>query len=249
MLSNEAGLRRRKRIVVVVLAVATASAMWCAAGLAQSDSYRRFPGEAVDNRTLSTQQKVEELYANGAYQRALLIYEKELAPIGDKYAQYMVGYMYLAGQGAAPDKSEALAWYRLAAERGESALVEAKDALQQSLDPDELARSEEIFADLWHRYSDRRLLLELIAKDLDILHERTGSRIPDARPGVTIVSGYFGSQGSEEFYRDVRERLERRIRYLEAATASEKDIKVPEDSGLERLEDRVEQGLKALNSP
>ena len=53
------------------------------------------------------------------YERAFMIYEKELAPLGDKYAQYMVGYMYLNAQSVLQDKISALAWFRIAAERGE----------------------------------------------------------------------------------------------------------------------------------
>ena len=71
----------------------------------------------MNKRTLSTQERVEKMYEAGEYNRALLIYEKDLAPLGDKYAQYMVGYMHLNAKGIPQDKVTALAWYRSAASR------------------------------------------------------------------------------------------------------------------------------------
>ena len=56
----------------------------------QAQSYTPFPGVSQDERTLRMQERVEELYAAGDFERALLIYRKDLAPLGDKYAQYMV---------------------------------------------------------------------------------------------------------------------------------------------------------------
>ena len=48
------------------------------------------------------QDRVDELYERGKYDRAYLIYRDELALAGDKYAQYMVGFMYLTGKGVEP---------------------------------------------------------------------------------------------------------------------------------------------------
>ena len=76
-----------------------------------------YPAGPIDSKTLRTQSKAEKLYERGDFKRALFIYEKELAKTGDKYAQYMTGYMYLMGHGAPSDPVLASAWYRLAAER------------------------------------------------------------------------------------------------------------------------------------
>ena len=202
---------------------------------------QQFPGEAVDSRTLEARRQVESLYASGAFERALLIYERELAPIGDKYAQYMVGYMHLAGQGVPVDRAEALAWYRLAAERGEAPLVKARDALQRSLSDDEQVRANDRFQELWHAYGDRRLLLELIAEDLEILREQGVPNTADAGPGASIVSGYFGGGGGPAFHRGVRERLERRMQYLESTE------RLDGSRSLERLESEIRRALEALD--
>ena len=50
-------------------------------------------------RMLALQTRVDHLYESGDFERSFLIYRDELAAAGDKYAQYMVGYMTLAGQG------------------------------------------------------------------------------------------------------------------------------------------------------
>ena len=49
----------------------------------------------VDARTLRVQLKAEELFQKENYGRAHFIYQNDLAPIGDKYAQYMLGFMSL----------------------------------------------------------------------------------------------------------------------------------------------------------
>jgi TPR repeat protein len=206
-----------------------------------------FPGEAVDSRTLDTRRQVEELYATGAFQRALLIYEKELAPIGDKYAQYMVGYMHLTGQGVAKDNAVALAWFRLAAERGESPLVKARDALSRKLGPAELERANDRFLELWQQYGDRKLLLELIAEDLTILRERGSAGESEARPGAAIVAGYFGNEGSEGYYRRVRERLDRRMQYLESTNRLEDVSRLSDSRALQHRETDIRRAFEALN--
>ena len=110
----------------------------CASLPAYAGSYKHFPGADADRETVHAQELVEQLYDSKQYKRALTIYETELAPIGDKYAQYMVGYMHLAGQGVEADRAIALAWYRIAAERNESAIVQARDKLFESLTPEEI---------------------------------------------------------------------------------------------------------------
>lgn len=239
----------KRGIRVVALTAALACCASASAQPAADTAHDRFPGEAVDSRTLDTRRQVEELYASGAFERALLIYEKELAPVGDKYAQYMVGYMHLAGQGVAKDSATALAWYRLAAERGEAPLVKARDALQRKLDPHELARANDRFLELWQQYGDRRLLLELIAGDLAILRERNGSRLSESSPGASIVSGYFGSEGGDGYYQQVRERLERRMRYLEATKGLDDVGRHADSRALQRLESEITQEVEALHLP
>ena len=202
----------------------------------------------MDSRTLDVQERVEGIFSSGDYGRALLIYEKELAPLGDKYAQYMVGFMHLTGKGVAASPAEALAWYRLAAERGEGPFVKARDALRESLQPAELEQSNARFAELWQQYGDRKLLLDLISKDLHILRHGDGSDdgLADAVAGVPLAAGYAGNEPIEGYHRRVRSRLAERLQYLSSTKhAAEAGMENP--AALEKLESQVRQELKALD--
>ena len=68
----------------------------------------------VDASILRLQDKAEDLYRRGHWERAYFIYVNELAAAGDKYAQYMAGYMHLHGHGVEHDDVKASAWFRLA---------------------------------------------------------------------------------------------------------------------------------------
>ena len=89
-----------------------------------------FPSVPITSKTLQVQQQAEEVFERTDYKRAFFIYRNELAPIGDKYGQYMVGYMYLTGKGVEEDIVAASAWYRLAAERGITRTAQDAWALQ-----------------------------------------------------------------------------------------------------------------------
>ncbi|MEX2126310.1 MAG: hypothetical protein WD795_20625 [Woeseia sp.] len=245
----------RLRLLVIHTAMQTAASVVvlgiCAAQLSFAQDYRQFPGAPTDSRTLKIEERVEGIYSSGDYGRALLIYEKELAPLGDKYAQYMVGFMHLTGKAAEENPAEALAWYRLAAERGEAPFIKARDALQESLEPADRERSDVIFAELWQRYSDRKLILDLINSDLDILHRRNGAqnggRVTD-RPGVSLAAGYSGNETSEGYYRRVRARLIERLQYL-GSTGDAGEAGIADPADMEQLETEIRQELKALDIP
>jgi TPR repeat protein len=211
--------------------------------------YRQFPGAPTDSRTLRIQERVEGVFLAGDYGRALLIYEKELAPLGDKYAQYMVGFMHLTGKGVPENPSEALAWYRLAAERGEVPFIQARDLLRESLEPAEIRRSEARFAELWQRYGDRRLILDLIERDLQILHGNTAAtngRHDGAGRSRSIASGYTERETGDGYYRRVRARLVERSQYL-SSTMDATDAGIENPPLIQKLESEVRRELKALN--
>lgn len=197
----------------------------CLCAIAYSQTYQYFPGTVGDQRARQTQENVEELYVAGNFRRALLIYEKDLAPVGDKYAQYMVGYMHLNGEGTNHDATEALAWYRVAAERGEALLVEVRDQLAAQLTSDQVRQSDVRFLELWKSLGDRKIVLELIERDLRILRSQTGTRISGSsvnRPSLILRSN--GQPLGPNFYVDVRKRLAARIQYLEARVDIVDDI-------------------------
>jgi len=215
---------------------------------AHAQNYKNFPGASVDQKTLRAQDRAEDMYEKGEYGRALLIYKKDLAPTGDKYAQYMVGYMHLAGKSVEPDRALALAWYRLAAERGEPSIVRARDALHKSVSVEELERSNTIFVDLWQKLGDNRLILDLIRADIEVLRARTGTRIPGASTGQLTIINVSGNGGSERFYSDVHERLDTRMQYLET-NVEIIDIEQDDDvADIRTLEMEIRKELAALDT-
>jgi hypothetical protein len=220
-----------------------------AASAAQSETFKHFPGATIDQRTLRAADRVEALYDDGDYKRAMLIYEKDLAPLGDKYAQYMVGYMHLSGKSVPADKAKALAWYRLAAERGEAALTMARDTLRKSMTDDELAQSHDQFIELWKKLGDTKLILDLIRKDLKDLGVRTGSRIPGANSGRLTIVSMTGEDAGNEYYEHLRDRINNRLEYLDS-TVGIVDIDVDDEdiADIKALEMEMRAEVAALDA-
>lgn len=161
------------------------------------------------------QQKVEELFDEGEYKRALFIYENELAPLGDKYAQYMVGYIYLTGAGVQEDPALASAWYRLAAERRNPNFVAIRDQLMASLSDFDRGRSDALYAEILKKYSDAVIILELVRDDLDSMAARTGSRLSGGAAPVTIVDPRTGfTISADDYNRQLGRRIQTRVAYL-----------------------------------
>ena len=204
---------------------------------------------AASGAALRAQEQVDELYEKGDYERALFIYEHELSPIGDKYAQYMVGYMHLAGKSVPQSKVDALAWYRLASERGEPAIVRAREALAKTMTAEEIEASNRIFVDLWQRLGDKRLLLDLIREDLEVLSERTGSRIPGAYSGRLTIINVQSPNTGDEYYEKIRKRVETRLEYLDSHVEIT-DFELEGDlEAIRTLELELREKLAALESP
>lgn len=180
-------------IALALLASATAMAQWAA-----------FPAGGLDSRTVRIQAKVESLYQRGDYKRAHFIYSKELARQGDKYAQYMTGYMYQMGQGVNEDPVKASAWYRLAAERRAPEFIAVRDQVLQSLTDEQRARSDELYIELRKEYSDLVVVMGLLAEDLRTLKSaRTGSRLPANASSVVIVDPKTGRTVSLDHLRSI----------------------------------------------
>ena len=175
-----------------------------------------YPTGAEDSKTLRIQAKAEELFSRGDYERALIIYEKELAKTGDKYSQYMTGYMYLMGHGVQADRALASAWYRLAAERGAPQYAEVRDRLMNSLSPEDLARSDALFVELRKELSDVALVMMLIERDRKRLDESvTGSRLPASSSLITVVDPSTGRSVSYEVFENrIRRNIEARLDFL-----------------------------------
>ena len=69
----------------------------------------------------------------GRFSEAFKIYRDDLASSGDRFDQYMIGFMHLNSLGTAPDPSKAAAWLKLAAEREDEDLVELRDRIWTQL--------------------------------------------------------------------------------------------------------------------
>ncbi|MCH7820683.1 MAG: SEL1-like repeat protein [Proteobacteria bacterium] len=185
-----------------------------------------FPGQAPSRSKMRTQEKVDSLFEKGDYERAMFIYKKELAPIGDKFAQYMVGYMHLAGKGVHADAIVASAWYRLAAERGNEQFVRVRDKLLALMNDEQRARSDSLFIELRRRMGDAVLISQLIKEDIAILRGRRG---PAVLSSPDFKGNNFRTPSSN--FADATIRLKPRVDYLmqlidsdETLSRSEQDM-------------------------
>lgn len=219
---------------------------WSLAGAQNSGS----PGVPADFDTLQVHIQAEEIYKRAEYERAFFIYRNELAPIGDKYGQYMVGYMYLRGKGVTEDPVLASAWYRLAAERDTPEFVSARDQLMAALMPGDTARSDQLFIELRKEFGDLALLVRGIRNDYEALRDHRRSRLSfdDALPATANrPSRGPGTRSTEEYYEQVERRIQTRLKYIESRT----DIAVTkgniEPSDLRAIEQQVNEHLEKLD--
>jgi len=208
------------------------------------------PGVPADFDTLQVHIQAEEIYKRAEYERAFFIYRNELAPIGDKYGQYMVGYMYLRGKGVTEDRVVASAWYRLAAERDTPEFVSARDQLMAALMPEETTRSDQLFVELRKQYSDLALLMHEIRNDYEALrdHRRSRLSLDNAMPVAVIrPSRNPGTRSAKDYYDQVERRMQARLKYVESRT----DIAVTtgniEPADLRAIEQQVGEYLETLD--
>ncbi len=181
-----------------------------------------FSGNDLNPHMLRIQSKAESLYKRGSWERAHFIYVHELAPIGDKYAQYMAGYMCQWGHGVEKDSVMASAWYRIAAERDSPEFVELRDEMLESLSQDERERSDIEYVALRQRFSDLVVVTNLLNEEFDELRDGgTGSRVSGRASTVTVVDPRSGAGMSKDaMVRRILDRMQVRLDYL----ADELDI-------------------------
>jgi hypothetical protein len=186
------------------------------ASLAAAQSSSSFPELPINSKTMRVQQQADEVYERTDYERAFFIYRNELVPIGDKYGQYMVGFMYRAGKGVTEDPVTASAWYRLAAERGTKEFVRVRDQLMVTLDDVQRAESDRQFIELRKRYGDLVLLAKAIREDYEELRSRTGSRLSaDSSPLAVIeMNSTSVARSSSDYYGRIERRMKARLKYI-----------------------------------
>jgi TPR repeat protein len=163
-----------------------------------------------DSRTLKVQRKVDELFERGEYDRAYFIYRNELVPVGDKYAQYMIGFMHLTGRGVDEDPVIASAWYRLAAERGTPQFVAIRDMLMSDITEDERRNSDQLFLEIRRKYSDLAILLSLVKRSARSVDSRTGSRLEttSSRMNAIDARSLNPSQSGAAYYGHIESELQ-----------------------------------------
>ena len=208
-----------------------------------------FPSVPINAETLRIQAEADELYERADYERAFSIYHDELAPLGDKYGQYMVGFMYLAGNGVPEDRVAASAWYRLATERGTREFVRTRDRLVKALalDAEQKSESDRMFIELRKEYGDLALMMEAACVDQKRLQERTGSRLSaSSSPLLILRPGHIAStQTGEQYYGQIEQRLHARLEFIAAATNI--DIIDINKMDFSTLESKVDQHLEELD--
>ena len=170
----------------------------------------------VNAKTLRVQSQAEEVYERTDYKRAFFIYRNELVPIGDKYGQYMVGFMYLTGKGIAEDRVTASAWYRLAAERHTKEFVRASDQIMATLSDVQRAESDRQYIELRKQYGDLVLLAKAIREDYEELRSRTGSRLSaDSSPVSVVDMNTSGvARSGSDYYGRIERRMKAKLEYL-----------------------------------
>jgi hypothetical protein len=218
--------------------------LWPLVAAVAQQSGARF-GVGLDSKTLSVQAKAEELFERGDYRRAHVIYRNDLAPIGDKYAQYMLGFMSLSGLGVEQDPVLASAWYRLAAERGEpTQFLRIRDELLGNLDAVDRERSDQVYRNLRRDYSDIAISMREAREAFEDLQQvTTGSRISGSpSSAVTIVEPRAGSQSGDALIYRTQRRMQQHLDNVTAtlgvARVSAENLTAGE---LSRLEEQVRE--------
>lgn len=207
-----------------------------------------FPSAPITSKTLQVQKQAEQVYEQTNYKRAFFIYRNELAPIGDKYGQYMVGFMYLTGKGVEEDRVAASAWYRLAAERGIKEFIGAADQLMRGFDAEETARSDQLFVQLRKEYGDLVLLTKAVREDYETLRSRTGSRLSSGNSSMLTVVNPNSSgsvRAGADYYGRIEKRMEARLEYIAAHTNIE--IVDLDSMNMTTIESRVDEQLDDLD--
>ena len=183
---------------------------------------QKFPGIDADEGVMRAVKQAEAAYEEGDFKRALWLYEKRLVSVGDKFAQYTVGYMHAMGEGTARDPEVAAAWFLLAAERGHPQLVANSQQALKALSPEARDRARQQAEKLRDEYGDQQLLTRLLRAAKQKMREQTGSRSGTCnQPGrITLTGDEAKAQtiSVKHFCEVMKARIEEREAYLEQYT-------------------------------
>ena len=162
----------------------------------------------------AAQQAADAAYEAGRYLQAYEIYLGDLAPAGDKYAQYMIGIMHAHGLGVQQDPALGAAWLALAAERGDERLEAASDEALAGLPEEQRPRRDTLLTELRASYGDCALVGRLLAGDRRRVTASTGSRVKsNVNAPLTIIHMQDEDDRSID-QQSLRERIRKRERFL-----------------------------------
>ncbi|MBA3564285.1 MAG: SEL1-like repeat protein [Gammaproteobacteria bacterium] len=161
----------------------------------------------------AAQASADEAFESEQYTEAHDIYRDRLAPIGDKFAQYMIAAMHLQGLGVPQDVPLGAAWLELAAERGDAKLGAERDAVLARLDDNERKRQQSLLKELQASFSDCTLVARGLAEDRKNVTAMTGSRLATTENSpLTVV--YLDEREGEISQVELREQIRKRQRFL-----------------------------------
>lgn len=130
----------------------------------------------VDHGYTRTQEQADGYYQEGEYRKAYRKY-RDLAKVGDSFAQYRLSTMNLYGRGVSKDPAEAFAWSVLAAQNKHPDLVQYRDLLFQALPEDERDDAEDKAEKYMDRYGNLALAEKARRSARRQLNSCTGSRL------------------------------------------------------------------------
>ena len=172
------------------------------------------PGPPITPELEASQVSADAAFKAGDYEKAFRICMDDLAPNGDKYAQYMIGLMNLHGRGVPQDIPLGAAWLELAAERGDSSLETVRDDVKAQLTDDEQHGMQPLLDEIRGQYGDCAMVGRLLAEDEGELTALTGSRVraTGSQPITTLYGNQFSGPDSEQMI--LRRVIHTRKRFL-----------------------------------
>ena len=194
-----------------------------------------FPGGTPELRLIEAQAKADQLFEKGDYQRAYFIFREELVPLGDKYAQYMVGYMNIVGKGVPLDYIAGSAWYRLASERGEVNFSQVRDEILGQFNDEQRSQSDNESAALRMKFSDAMIIANMVEIDLDLL-QRLSQNSTLSNDLVDAQESLAGDRS--QHVAQAQQRVQVRLKYLSDTLASGKAMADTEIAYIEDVEKR-----------
>lgn len=138
-----------------------------------------------------------EAFRRKDYRHAIYMY-KVAASWADKSAEYDLGLVYFRGEEVPVDRPLGAAWMVLAAERGNSLYVRARDLMVSLLTNAEFERMNDQWNELKTTYGDKDSIALRRAKFYLAwvgAHEHTGTRLPNGIAG-NVHAATIGPDGS-----------------------------------------------------